>query len=49
MNNMNYWVMLDFQKSAVNIQNKFWCQLTIATTYFGKCGSLFWSKIYIDV
>ena len=48
VSNMNYWVMLYFQELLSIFKIKFWCELTIATTCLGKCGSLFWSKIYID-
>ena len=47
--NINYWVMLHFQKvlSIYKLLNL--CMLTIPTTYLEKFGSLFCSKIYIDV
>ena len=44
-----YWVMLLCQKLLPIYKIGFWCELTIASTYLGKCRSLFWSKIYIDV
>ena len=47
--NINYWVMLHFQKvlSICKLLNL--CKLTIPTTYLEKFGSLFCSKMYIDV
>ena len=36
---MNYW------EEVLSIYKiEFWCELTIATTYLGKCGSLFGQK-----
>ena len=47
--NINYRVLLHFQEKLSINKIEFWCELTIATTYLEKCGSLFWSKIYLDV
>ena len=44
-----YWVMLLLQKLLPICKIGFRCESTIASTYLGKCGSLFLSKIYIDV
>ena len=41
--------IFDFMKNKLSPQFllKFWCNNSY--TYLGKCGSLFWSKIYTDV
>ena len=47
--NINYWVMLHFQKVLSRCKLLNLCKLTIPTTYLEKFGSLFCSKMYIDV